>query len=656
MSVSRSGKSRFHVTQFSGGSLQAQYVRLILIDVSTFVERVAPEVLNYEPISLATDMWSVGVLAYVLLTGCTPFGGDSKQETFCNITRCQLEFPEDLFQDVSPAAIQFISCLLVQDPRYRLTDVLDLRQSPGANVFLFCFALDSARLTAQQCLEHPWLRGGSLLDSMHMVISSSPSDSCPVSRSSTIVPDDDDDDDVARCFRDDTSSTSEETIVCGGSNRLGTPTGDPPPEAETELLDAETLSLVSAAAAASCRAADVVDTPGAPAVAATAAATAATAPNRDEDELKRSEVKSKLLAVREDFGLAWLSPKTTPSASAMKKQHLDYVSPPAATSSAWSNFGVTRRTGSLPSYRWRTSANAAAAAAAAAANRREASCDRTSDLGYGSDGVSEISSTDSSSDRSSIISLDDSPLEWANHPSAPRRYSDTSLAAERLWRRTWERFLPATAGTCVSLPYHLYRDQKQETGRDDRRGGPCQQPGSLLRSGSSVTCSSSSAAGSADPNGQSNNLHRRPWEKLCTGSLARAMERFNSPPPSSTVSSADGETAEATSAVGSSSQSTVAAALSTPLSSKVGSPLKVSEVRTRLLRSSSGACLSRPSGAFRTGSSSATYIKAPLLHLDQTEIVKSRLVKFRTAQATTSPAASAASATAANAVHPPSSS
>ncbi len=60
---------------------------------------------------------SVGVLAYVLLTGCTPFGGETKQETFCNITRCQLEFPNDLFQNVSATAIQFISSLLTQDPR-----------------------------------------------------------------------------------------------------------------------------------------------------------------------------------------------------------------------------------------------------------------------------------------------------------------------------------------------------------------------------------------------------------------------------------------------------------------------------------------------------------------------------------------------------------
>ena len=36
----------------------------------------APEILAYEPISLAADIWSLGVLAYVLLTGFSPFGGN----------------------------------------------------------------------------------------------------------------------------------------------------------------------------------------------------------------------------------------------------------------------------------------------------------------------------------------------------------------------------------------------------------------------------------------------------------------------------------------------------------------------------------------------------------------------------------------------------
>lgn len=73
---------------------------------------VAPEVLQFEPLSLKTDIWSVGVLTYVLLTGCSPFGGDTKQETFLNISKCSLTFPEELFEDVSPVAIDFIRCAL----------------------------------------------------------------------------------------------------------------------------------------------------------------------------------------------------------------------------------------------------------------------------------------------------------------------------------------------------------------------------------------------------------------------------------------------------------------------------------------------------------------------------------------------------------------
>ncbi|KAF6209017.1 hypothetical protein GE061_014760 [Apolygus lucorum] len=91
---------------------------------------VAPEVLNYESISLATDMWSVGVLLYVLLTGCSPFGGDTKQETFCNISQCRLDFPDDLFDEISEEAKNLMTKLMVKNP--------------------------SERLTAKQCLEHAW--------------------------------------------------------------------------------------------------------------------------------------------------------------------------------------------------------------------------------------------------------------------------------------------------------------------------------------------------------------------------------------------------------------------------------------------------------------------------------------------------------------------
>ena len=79
-------------------------------------EYVSPEVINYEPISVAVDCWSVGVLTYVLLSGCSPFGGDSKQETYLNISQCSLSFPQIYFSNVSPLAIDFIQKLLILNP------------------------------------------------------------------------------------------------------------------------------------------------------------------------------------------------------------------------------------------------------------------------------------------------------------------------------------------------------------------------------------------------------------------------------------------------------------------------------------------------------------------------------------------------------------
>ncbi|XP_048847552.1 serine/threonine kinase 17a like [Brienomyrus brachyistius] len=98
-------------------------------------EYVAPEILNYEPISTATDMWSIGVLTYVMLTGVSPFLGDEKQETFLNISQVNVEYPADIFQGISSLAVDFIKSLLIKDPRQRAT--------------------------AEDCLKHPWLDGHS---------------------------------------------------------------------------------------------------------------------------------------------------------------------------------------------------------------------------------------------------------------------------------------------------------------------------------------------------------------------------------------------------------------------------------------------------------------------------------------------------------------
>ena len=77
----------------------------------------APEILRYEPISLASDIWSIGIVAYVLLSGHSPFGGNDKVETYSNITSAPLEFPDRIFRDVSEQAKDFIRRCLVRKPK-----------------------------------------------------------------------------------------------------------------------------------------------------------------------------------------------------------------------------------------------------------------------------------------------------------------------------------------------------------------------------------------------------------------------------------------------------------------------------------------------------------------------------------------------------------
>ncbi|PAA76985.1 hypothetical protein BOX15_Mlig005017g3 [Macrostomum lignano] len=95
-------------------------------------EFVSPEVLAYESIGPPADMWSVGVICYVLLSGLSPFMGDNDGETYSNIAKVSysFEFPE--FDEISADARDFVRRLLQKDAK--------------------------SRLTASQCLRHSWLK------------------------------------------------------------------------------------------------------------------------------------------------------------------------------------------------------------------------------------------------------------------------------------------------------------------------------------------------------------------------------------------------------------------------------------------------------------------------------------------------------------------
>ncbi|CAF2940893.1 unnamed protein product [Rotaria sp. Silwood2] len=94
-------------------------------------EFVAPEVINFDRVGFGTDMWSVGVICYVLLSGLSPFMGENDNDTYANINRANYDFDDESFTDISKEAKDFISKLLVRDK--------------------------DKRFSARQCLAHPWL-------------------------------------------------------------------------------------------------------------------------------------------------------------------------------------------------------------------------------------------------------------------------------------------------------------------------------------------------------------------------------------------------------------------------------------------------------------------------------------------------------------------
>eukprot|EP01083_Nonionella_stella_P012683 35895_1 len=66
-----------------------------------------------------SDMWAVGVITYVLLTGRPPFWGRNNREILTKIIKADIHWPSGI--ELSPSCKQFITELLSKDPRKRLS-------------------------------------------------------------------------------------------------------------------------------------------------------------------------------------------------------------------------------------------------------------------------------------------------------------------------------------------------------------------------------------------------------------------------------------------------------------------------------------------------------------------------------------------------------
>uniref|UniRef100_A0A8C7Q8B8 non-specific serine/threonine protein kinase n=1 Tax=Oncorhynchus mykiss TaxID=8022 RepID=A0A8C7Q8B8_ONCMY len=89
----------------------------------------APELVLGQPVSLTSDLWSLGVVTYVVLSGASPFLDESAEETCLNICRLDFSFPHDYFQGVSQAARDFVGLLLQGEPDRRPSAAACLQES-----------------------------------------------------------------------------------------------------------------------------------------------------------------------------------------------------------------------------------------------------------------------------------------------------------------------------------------------------------------------------------------------------------------------------------------------------------------------------------------------------------------------------------------------
>ncbi|EHH28621.1 hypothetical protein EGK_19093 [Macaca mulatta] len=111
-------------------------------------EYIAPEVLLRKPYTSAVDMWALGVITYVLLSGFLPFEDENQTRLYRKILKGKYNYTGEPWPSISHLAKDFIDKLLILEAGHRMS--------------------------AGQALDHPWvinMAAGSSMKNLQRAIS-----------------------------------------------------------------------------------------------------------------------------------------------------------------------------------------------------------------------------------------------------------------------------------------------------------------------------------------------------------------------------------------------------------------------------------------------------------------------------------------------------
>jgi len=93
---------------------------------------VAPEILRGDKYGCEVDVWSVGVICYILIAGYPPFYDEDQKKLYKKIKEGSYIFHDEYWSNISPEAVDLIKKMLIVNQQQRWT--------------------------AKQLLQHPWLQ------------------------------------------------------------------------------------------------------------------------------------------------------------------------------------------------------------------------------------------------------------------------------------------------------------------------------------------------------------------------------------------------------------------------------------------------------------------------------------------------------------------